>query len=115
MPGDRSPLGTLDERLVAECVHCGLCLETCPTYVETGNEAESPRGRLYLVHGLIEERWGAHPRVLEHLDLCLGCRACETACPSGVRYGQVLEQTRGLLSGTRTHPRSLPHSTGCCR
>jgi len=92
------------ETLIAACVHCGLCLDTCPTFLETGQETESPRGRLLLAAGLESGRWPANPAVLGPLDRCLGCRACETVCPSGVRYGVVLETTRARF-GTEA-PRS---------
>lgn len=89
---DRSVYGdTLD------CVHCGLCLTSCPTYRATGRETSSPRGRIYLMRGLAEGRL-ADPQVLEEeAFLCLGCRACETACPSGVQYGEMLEHTRDAI------------------
>ena len=77
-----------------DCVHCGLCLETCPTYVETGRETSSPRGRIYLMRGVAEGRLALDATVVEEAFLCLGCRACETACPSGVGYGAMLEGTR---------------------
>lgn len=81
-----------------DCVHCGLCLSQCPTYSELGNENDSPRGRIYLMRRLSEGSLDALPRVLQHLDLCLDCRACETACPSGVRYGSLIESMRGTLA-----------------
>ena len=87
--------------LLRSCVHCGLCLGACPTYRENGNENDSPRGRLYLMKGLADGRLQASPEVTRHLDLCLDCRACETACPSGVRYGRILETTRESLALAR--------------
>jgi glycolate oxidase iron-sulfur subunit len=87
-------LGTLD------CVHCGLCLQHCPTYIQTGRETSSPRGRIYLMRGVAEGEIPLGEVVAEEAALCLGCRACETACPSGVRYGALLEHTRARLAET---------------
>jgi Fe-S oxidoreductase len=83
--------GTLD------CVHCGLCLPVCPTYRLTGRETSSPRGRVYLMRGAAEGRIELGAAVAEEAYFCLGCRACETACPSGVRYGALLERTRAAV------------------
>jgi glycolate oxidase iron-sulfur subunit len=77
-----------------DCVHCGLCLPTCPTYRETGREGSSPRGRIYLMRGVAEGRQPLSEVLAEEAYLCLGCRACETACPSGVAFGSMLERTR---------------------
>jgi glycolate oxidase iron-sulfur subunit len=79
------------------CVHCGICLPQCPTYRLLGEEMDSPRGRIYLMRAAAEDRIGLTPTMARHLDLCLGCRACETACPSGVPFGRLLEATRGQL------------------
>jgi glycolate oxidase iron-sulfur subunit len=86
---------------IAACVHCGLCLEACPTYRELRVEMDSPRGRIYLMKGILQEKIAPTGEVLRHLDQCLDCRACETACPSGVQYGLILERTRSLLQPAR--------------
>jgi glycolate dehydrogenase iron-sulfur subunit len=84
----------IDYELVLDCVHCGLCTSACPTYVENGNEADSPRGRIYLMRSVIDGQLDLDEDVKRHLDLCLNCRACETACPSGVQYGKLIEPFR---------------------
>jgi len=83
-----------------DCVHCGLCLNVCPTYRLTGRENSSPRGRVYLMRGIAEGRIEPGPTVAEELHFCLGCRTCETACPSGVEYGAMLEHARDALART---------------
>ncbi len=82
---------------ILKCVHCGLCLDSCPTYRELSDEKDSPRGRLYLMRGLWEGELELEPQVTDPLDRCLDCRACETSCPSGVPFGELLEKTRGII------------------
>jgi glycolate oxidase iron-sulfur subunit len=86
---------------VFKCVHCGLCLASCPTFSELGTEMDSPRGRIFLIKSLAEGRIGLSDSTVEHLDLCLGCRACETVCPSGVPYGQLIEAARAEVERRR--------------
>ena len=96
-PGLTSTLQREEEKLLA-CIHCGLCLEACPTYVITGDENDGPRGRLYLMRAVGEGRLKSESLSFErHIDRCLGCRACEQVCPAGVEYGQLLEAARGEL------------------
>jgi glycolate oxidase iron-sulfur subunit len=83
--------GKIDYRRFQDCVHCGLCTASCPTYVETADENDSPRGRIYLMRAVVDGRLALSEPVRTHLDRCLDCRACETACPSGVRYGRLIE------------------------
>ena len=84
----------IDYELFLDCVHCGLCTSACPTYVELGDENDSPRGRIYLMRAVTDGRMPLDAKVKGHLDLCLDCRACESACPSGVQYGKLIEPFR---------------------
>jgi glycolate oxidase iron-sulfur subunit len=87
------------------CVHCGFCLQACPTYLTLEDENDSPRGRIVLMHALVEGTLPVDdPDVRTHIDRCLGCRACETACPSGVPYGRLLEATRATLTANQPNP-----------
>src|SRR5215467_10862177 len=85
----------------SKCIHCGLCLNACPTYRELGLEMDSPRGRIYQ---MVQIASGAQitPSYQEHIDLCLACRGCESACPSGVQYGRLVEAARADFE-TRAH------------
>ena len=108
----QNPLADLLEGTL-DCVHCGMCLPVCPTYRETGREGSSPRGRIHLMRAVAEGRVELGPVMAEEAYLCLGCRACETACPSGVGFGSLLERTRAEVdrAGLR---RGLAHFVERC-
>lgn len=80
--------------LMRQCIHCGFCLPTCPTYAVLGTEMDSPRGRIYQIQAVTEGRMAISSDFVEHMYCCLGCRACETACPSGVQFGKLIEAAR---------------------
>jgi glycolate oxidase iron-sulfur subunit len=86
---------------VNQCVHCGLCLASCPTFSELGTEMDSPRGRIFLIKALAEGRVALADSTVEHLSLCLDCRACETVCPAGVPYGQLIEAAKAEIERQR--------------
>ena len=87
----------IDRELVSTCVHCGFCLPTCPTWGLWQEEMDSPRGRIHLMESLLDGKVELNATVVQHFDRCLGCMACVTACPSGVRYDRLIEQTRALV------------------
>ncbi len=89
---------------IARCVHCGFCLQACPTYVQLGAETDSPRGRIALIDAMTSGRAAPSRSLLGHLDLCLQCRACETACPSGVRFGHIMEAGRAEVMESTARP-----------
>jgi glycolate oxidase iron-sulfur subunit len=93
-----------EQELVEDCVHCGFCLPTCPTYVLWSEEMDSPRGRIVLMSEGLQEGSELTPAMVDHFDNCLGCMACVTACPSGVRYDLLIEDTRQQVE--RRHPRN---------
>ncbi|MBS1964252.1 MAG: 4Fe-4S dicluster domain-containing protein [Chloroflexi bacterium SZAS-1] len=101
---------TPSDAIINTCVHCGLCLSSCPTYRETGLEMFSPRGRIYLMKGVADGRIGMESDVFqEQMSACLNCRACEAVCPSGVQYGQILEASRTQIEDARDDGRLPPH------
>ncbi len=95
-----------EEETIADCVHCGFCLPTCPTYNLWGEEMDSPRGRIVLMRQGLEEGSELSPQLVTHIDRCLGCMACVTACPSGVRYDELIEDTRAQIERNYERP---PH------
>ena len=96
-PSSLDAAGSFDGKGILDCVHCGLCLPTCPTYLTTGTEMASPRGRIYMMRAVEEGQAGTSPVFVKHLDQCLGCLACQPACPSGVPYGRLLESARAEI------------------
>ncbi len=99
-PLRESAIGKKADEILRSCVHCGFCLATCPTYQLLGNELDSPRGRIYLIKSALEDNQFSVD-TLGHLDSCLTCRSCETTCPSGVKYSELLEIGRELAEHSR--------------
>lgn len=100
LPRGTNPGAGIGYEYFLDCVHCGLCTASCPTYAELGNENDSPRGRIYLMRSVTDGRLQLTNDVRRHLELCLDCRACETACPSGVQYGKLIEPFRVAMEQT---------------
>ncbi|MFP6867886.1 MAG: heterodisulfide reductase-related iron-sulfur binding cluster [Nitrospinota bacterium] len=94
----------VDREIIQRCIHCGFCMTSCPTFAVLGNEMDSPRGRIYLMRLVVDGEMEATGEVIQHLDRCLDCRACETACPSGVSYGKLIETARAGLEKVRGRP-----------
>jgi glycolate oxidase iron-sulfur subunit len=92
------------ERALRACVHCGFCNATCPTYPILGSELEGPRGRIYLIKSVLEQRAPLNANVVRHLDNCLSCFACETTCPSGVRYAHLIDPARAMIEAQFRRP-----------
>jgi glycolate oxidase iron-sulfur subunit len=96
---------TASRKLLDECVHCGFCLPACPTYQSWGEEMDSPRGRIHLMKAVAEAKEPLTAAIVDHFDRCLGCMACVTACPSGVKYNLLIEETRAAVE--HNHRRTL--------
>ncbi|QPC86833.1 glycolate oxidase subunit GlcF [Mesorhizobium sp. NBSH29] len=90
------------EKILRNCVHCGFCTATCPTYVTLGNELDSPRGRIYLIKDMLENDRPADNQIVTHIDRCLSCLACMTTCPSGVNYMHLVDHARAHIEKTYT-------------
>src|ERR1700754_1797751 len=95
---------TAPRNFLDECVHCGFCLPSCPTYQSWGEGRVCPRGRIYLMKAVSEGKEPLTKQAVEHFDRCLGCMACVTACPSGVKYNLLIEDTRAAIE--HTYPRT---------
>ena len=108
-PSSFDPRQPPDKELLADCVHCGFCLPACPTYVLWGEEMDSPRGRIYMMQKASEGHAPLDPTFRRHMDNCLGCMACMTACPSGVQYDKLIEDTRAQVT-ERNIPRPIGDS-----
>src|SRR5262252_3434424 len=104
-------LSSETEKLLG-CIHCGLCLPACPTYQQLGDENDSPLGRLFLMRAVAEGWQNSDSASFERdIDLCLSCRACETACPAGVRYGSLLESARETIINQKSRGGSTLQKT----
>ena len=101
----------LDYEATLDCVHCGLCLPACPTYQETGRESSSPRGRIYVMRGIAEGRLELDREAVDEMFFCLACRACESACPAGVRYGHLIESMRAEIDARGARSRRVRWAT----
>jgi glycolate oxidase iron-sulfur subunit len=104
-PSNFDALRPPETALIDDCVHCGFCLPACPTYVLWGEEMDSPRGRIYMMKKSAQGEAPLDQRFRQHMDNCLGCMACMTACPSGVQYNKLIEDTRGQVE------RNIPRTT----
>lgn len=107
-PGTVNPGAGIDYELFLDCIHCGLCVSSCPTYEVLGTEQNSPRGRIYLMRAVTDGRTPLDPQVRSALDLCLDCRACESACPSGVQYHKLIEPFRTAMEKAMPSSVRLP-------
>src|ERR1700675_2677784 len=100
------PAMASSEKILRTCVHCGFCTATCPTYLLLGDELDSPRGRIYLIKDMLENRRPATELEVKHVDRCLSCLSCMTTCPSGVHYMHLVDHARTYIE--RTYRRPLP-------
>src|SRR5690606_9316523 len=99
-----NPQTAESEAILRKCVHCGFCTATCPTYVELGNELDSPRGRIYLIKDMLEKGRPADRETVTHIDRCLSCLSCMSTCPSGVNYMHLVDHARVHIEKTYRRP-----------
>ena len=92
------------ESILRKCVHCGMCNATCPTFLVNGNELEGPRGRIYLIKDMLENKKPANEKIVKHIDSCLSCYSCMTTCPSGVNYMHLIDHGRNYVEETYKRP-----------
>src|SRR5579863_8354751 len=92
------------EKILRSCVHCGFCTATCPTYLLLGDELDSPRGRIALIKDMLENERTPSAEVVKHIDRCLSCLGCQTTCPSGVNYMQLVDHARAYIEGRYRRP-----------
>src|SRR3954471_16157030 len=102
----RDPQVAESEKILRACVHCGFCTATCPTYVLLGDELDSPRGRIYLMKDMLENRREPSAEVVKHIDRCLSCLSCMTTCPSGVNYMHLVDHARAYIHENYERPRA---------
>src|ERR1700738_3922204 len=100
----KNPATAEAEKILRACVHCGFCTATCPTFLLLGDELDSPRGRIYLIKDMLEKNTPADETVVKHIDRCLSCLACMTACPSGVNYMHLVDHARSHIERTYRRP-----------
>src|SRR5438094_9624738 len=93
-----------------QCIHCGFCRPTCPTYAVLGVEMDAPRGRIYQMQAVAEGRLEVTDDFIDHMYCCVGCRACETACPSGVQFGKLIEAAREQIQLTASNQAEIDHA-----
>ena len=105
-------LKSLDYSVLQQCMHCGMCLPTCPTYDETKRERNSPRGRIALMRAIADGELDVTPTFADEMCYCLGCLACQTACPAGVDYAALFETARGDIERSRRQRRRAARRSG---
>ena len=104
----------ISDDLLTQCMHCGLCLPVCPTYALTGLEKNSPRGRIRLMKSVADGSPACHRCFMDEMYFCLDCQACQTACPAGVKYGELVESAARLVEEKEAHQAENSYYKKCC-